>query len=125
MSNNAYDAAHLNGCSVFFVLFKYTWTISLHTFYHTPPLLLYLLVCEATNKTGYGGWRDLVWYSKSKKLKTYGSKILLGTFDTDAGIFHLGFPKQEPVDTCVTSEKQMWLCQTDEIIVCAMHPAKV
>lgn len=24
MSNNAYDAAHLNGCSVFFVLFKYS-----------------------------------------------------------------------------------------------------
>lgn len=27
---------------------------------HALPLLLYLLVCEATNKLGHGGWNDFL-----------------------------------------------------------------
>lgn len=70
--SNIHYAAHLNGhieaCNVLLDIGLYgTVVFSSPVFLcHTPPLLLYLLVCEATNKFGHGGWNDFIFSSKSE-----------------------------------------------------------
>lgn len=68
----------------------------------SPPLLLYLLVCEATNKIGHGGWNS---FNETQQRAIFSALVFYIPWHQRGGV--QWFLKKEPVDTCVTSEMRV------------------
>lgn len=127
-------AAHLNGpdvvfcwilvvmyiCSPFIYIYTYIWPISLQ-WLAVPPVYLRLT---------YPHYSCTYWFVKQPikldmevGMTFYDSVIFprwlfLFTTSEKGWFIRFFFLKQEPVDTCVTSEKKMWLCSRLKQCLC-------
>lgn len=107
------------------------WLASSHVFAFclSPPLLLYLLVCEATNKIGHGGWNS---FNETQQRAIFSALVFFYIPWHQRGDAQW-FLKKEPVDTCVTSEMRVMfflfyvlvfrlVCRESWVKSCATNP---